>query len=136
MHDQIEILSVDLLDRQRVRVDTFRRLAKRLGIELGWHYLLDLSWIANHLEGLECAKVLEAGAGTGVMQWWLAGCGAEVLSVDRTSRSELSARFRLRYQLGGLRPEDLKSVGELFVSRLQDASQSLIGRFAGGSQDC
>ncbi len=41
---------------------------------------------------------MDAGAGTGVMQWYLAEEGAEVLSVDRGSRGDLPLRFRRRYQ--------------------------------------
>jgi SAM-dependent methyltransferase len=41
------------------------------------------------------------------MQWYLARQGAEVISVDRISRSALPARFRSRFHVDGLRPEDL-----------------------------
>lgn len=51
---------------------------------------------------------MDAGAGTGVMQWWLAAQGINVLSVDRNSRANLGFRFRSWCPLQGLRPGDLQ----------------------------
>ena len=85
-------------------------LSKELGIGLGWHYLLDLSWAAQHLAPLDRGmQVLNAGAGTGVMQWWLAEQGVNVISVDRSSRYDLPRQFRLRYLVEGWRPGLLPS---------------------------
>ena len=50
---------------------------------------------------------MDAGAGTGILQWYLAEQGAEVLSVDRGSRGDLPLRFRRRFNVQGLRPQDL-----------------------------
>ena len=106
--DRIEILSTDLLDRHRPTVEEFRALARRLRIGLGWHYLLDLSWTAAAIGSSGSDdRVLDAGAGTGVIQWWLAGRGIDVISVDRRSRSNLATRFRQQYPVQGWRTEDL-----------------------------
>ncbi len=103
----IEILPVSLLQEQREVVKRIRRLADGLRIGLGWHYLLDLSWIIGHLGPVSGARVLDAGAGWGVLQWYLCAQGAHVISVDRASRAELPVRLRARYSIRGLRRGDL-----------------------------
>lgn len=50
---------------------------------------------------------MDAGAGTGILQWYLADMGAEVISVDRMSRAHLPQRFRKRFHVLGLRSIDL-----------------------------
>ena len=91
MPDSIEILSVELLDKNRPTVTALKKLAQSLGLEFGWHYLLDLTWIIHNLGAIQGAHLMDAGAGTGVLQWYLAEEGAEVLSVDRGSRSRAAA---------------------------------------------
>jgi hypothetical protein len=73
--DRIEILSVDLLDQNRALVEDLKRLAKSLNLEFGWHYLLDLSWILSLLGDVDSLQVMDAGAGTGILQWY-SGCEA------------------------------------------------------------
>ena len=93
--DQLYILPASLLETQRALVTDFRTLASRVGVAPGWHYPLDLVWAADVLQtlGVQGGRVLDAGAGIGLMQWWLATHGAEVLSVDRESR-HFSRRMR------------------------------------------
>jgi SAM-dependent methyltransferase len=62
---------------------------------------------------------MDAGAGTGVLQWYLADGGADVISVDRLSRSHLALRFRNRFKVHGLRPADLASAGKVFRSNFR-----------------
>ncbi len=107
MEDKIEILSVELLDQHRPTVRALKRLAGSLGLEFGWHYLLDLTWIISLLGAVKGKRILDAGAGTGVLQWYLAEQGAEVISVDRLSRANLPLRFRRRYNVRGLRSQYL-----------------------------
>lgn len=97
--DKIEILPVGLLENNRPLVNELRRLARMLGLDFGWHYLLDLTWIISQLEWIEGCDIMDAGAGLGVMQWYLAECGANVLSVDRASRANIPLRFRKRYRV-------------------------------------
>ena len=113
--EKIEILSTDLLDRNRDLVTELRGFAHSLKLEFGWHYLLDIIWILTQLGEVERKHIMDAGAGTGLMQWWLAENGAQVISVDRVSRANLPLRFRNRYDVQGLRPEDLNSPG-LFIT--------------------
>lgn len=114
----IEILGVDLIREDRSLGLTFQRLADRLGIQLGWHYLLDLVWAAHHVSNYTGQTLLDAGAGLGVMQWWLAENGAEVFSVDREDRRELPFRYRARYRVTGMRGQDLAAGPEVLRRRV------------------
>ncbi len=114
MKEKIEILSVVLLDEQRPLIEELKGLAHSLRLEFGWHYLLDLSWILSQLGNVQSKCIIDAGAGTGVIQWYLAEHGSEVISVDRESRAYLPARFRTRFRVQGLRREDLASAGDLW----------------------
>ena len=107
IQDKIELLSVDLLDKNRKLVEQMRVLSQKLELVLGWHYLLDLSWAARLLSPSEGMKALDAGAGWGIMQWWLADQGVDVISVDRLNRYNLSKQFLCEYRIRGWRKEDL-----------------------------
>jgi SAM-dependent methyltransferase len=120
--DQIEILPVSLLDQHRQQVEELKNLARSLGIGLGWHYLLDWVWILARLETVGAKRILDAGAGEGLLQWYLAGHGAQVISVDRSSRAQLSLRFRARYSVRGLRPDDLASPLSVLSNNIKQAS--------------
>jgi len=125
----IEILPVSLLDENRQTVEALKVLANSLGLELGWHYLLDLSWIVQKLGSVKGKFIMDAGAGTGLMQWYLASQDAEVLSVDRNSRSMLPLRFRLHYHVIGLRgspASDLLPVDRLTMANLKNPKQALV----------
>lgn len=118
MNPTIEILSTSLLDQHRPLVQALRKTAAGLGLEFGWHYLLDLTWIISQLGDLPSKEIMDAGAGTGVMQWYLAEQGAEVTSVDRASRADLPLRFRSSYQVSGLRSSDLQPPGHVLQAQL------------------
>jgi SAM-dependent methyltransferase len=130
--DRIEILSVELLDQNRVVVEDLKRLARTLGLEFGWHYLLDLSWILSLLGNVNGLRLMDAGAGTGILQWYLARGGAQVISVDRLSRATLPLRFRRRFRVKGLRGKvDLLPAGQAFVRNFnRPASGSWARRWA------
>lgn len=116
--EKIEILPVSLLDQQRPLVERLKQLAHSLGLEFGWHYLLDLSWIISHLEDIKGKQFLDAGAGIGLLQWFLAQNGAAVISVDRMNRADLPLRFRSRFQVHGLRTEDLLPASQVIGQNL------------------
>jgi ubiquinone/menaquinone biosynthesis C-methylase UbiE len=115
---KIEILSVDLLEQNRPVVEELKRLARSLRLEFGWHYLLDLSWTVQNLCAIQDKRILDAGAGTGILQWYLAKMGAEVYSVDRLSRAALPPRFRRQFRVQGLRGTDLSSLQLSFIQVL------------------
>lgn len=119
MPDNIEILPVSLLDGNRSIVNKLKQLARQLGLEFGWHYLLDLTWIIQQLGSVKGKRIMDAGAGTGIMQWYLAEEGAQVLSVDRASRANLPLRFRRRYRVRGLRKQDLLPIHRLIGARMR-----------------
>lgn len=110
----IEILSVELLDRHRPLVEDLKSFSRSVGLELGWHYLLDLAWIVSRLDLERDRHILDAGAGTGVLQWYLAQHGATVISVDRMSRSALPLRFRRRFRAQPVRQPDLLPDWQVF----------------------
>lgn len=121
MGDRIEILSITLLDQHRPLVEELKTLAARLKISLGWHYLLDLVWIIKQLEPVAGKNFLDAGAGRGLIQWYLAEKNSTILSLDRESRADLSLRFHARYHLEGYRPDELLSPWEVYRANLQRA---------------
>ena len=115
---KIEILSVDLREQNRPVVEELKRLARSLRREFGWHYLLDLSWTIQNLGAIQGKRILDAGAGTGILQWYLAKMRAEVYSVDRLSRAALPPRFRRQFRVQGLRETDLSSWQLSFIQAL------------------
>jgi SAM-dependent methyltransferase len=86
--DEIFILPSSLLHTHRALKGEFQALSHRVGVAPGWHYLLDLAWAGSQLLNAtnKLATVLDAGAGVGLMQWWMAGRGIDVISVDRSTR--------------------------------------------------
>lgn len=119
MQERIELLPVSLLDDCRPTVKALRRLARSLQLEFGWHYLLDLTWIIQQIGDIKGKHIMDAGAGTGLIQWYLADQGAQVLSVDRSSRADLPLRFRRRFRVRGLRQIDLIPASHLLQSKLR-----------------
>jgi SAM-dependent methyltransferase len=108
--DRIEILPVSLLDENRQLVTDLKKLAASLQLEFGWHYLLDLCWIITNLGDIPGRQFLDAGAGIGVLQWYLAEHDATVISIDRKNRANLALKFRKRFQVKAFRennPTDL-----------------------------
>lgn len=105
--EHLEILSGELLLNQSACIQEFQKLSRHLEIGLGWHYLLDLCWAAQEVDPVSGMQVVDAGAGMGIMQWWLAEQGVDVISVDRLSRRHLPEPFRQCYRVQGLREEDL-----------------------------
>lgn len=107
--DRLEILSTNLLEQYRSQATELKAVAKSVRQEFGWHYLLDLIWIINQLDLDALETVMDAGAGLGVLQWFLASKGIKIISVDRIDRSDLALHFRARFKVSGMRPEDLSS---------------------------
>jgi SAM-dependent methyltransferase len=121
--DKIEIPSVELLDRHRKVVNALWRVSHATRVEPGWHYLLDLIWIAENLGPVSGKRILDAGAGMGLMQWYLIEQGAaEVVSADRGSRSSLPLVMRSRYKVHGMRPADLDPALAVFKGNVARAS--------------
>lgn len=125
MKEKIEILPTTLLVDEKHSIDELKFLANSLRLEFGWHYMLDISWILSQFNSINKMHILDAGAGTGILQWFLAENGAEVLSVDRSSREYLPARFRFRFRAQGLRESDLAPPLISLRTRTQQATSSM-----------
>jgi SAM-dependent methyltransferase len=121
--DKIEILSTDLLNRHRDLVNAFWGVSRSNRVEPGWHYMLDLTWISKNLGPVSGKRIMDAGAGMGLMQWYLIEQGAaEVISADRGSRSGLPLTMRSRYKVHGLRSADLDPAWTVFKGNVARAS--------------
>jgi SAM-dependent methyltransferase len=83
----IEILSVELLSDARMLADEFNALSRQISLMPGM-------------------VVLDAGAGRGIIQWWLATRGVDVISVDRQRRDRLPKSLLTRFEIRGLRSSD------------------------------
>ena len=81
--NKIELLDVCLLDSEEFKlVDYWLKVFR---IEVGWHYLLDLTWQLKEIKSQNLPKgatIIDAGAGMGMMQFILASLGYNILSID------------------------------------------------------
>lgn len=81
--DCMELLSLEILERDPSITELVygEKIARRKN--LGWHYILDLAWIAGKLKKLPRGSlILDAGAGDGLLQYVLLKMGFRVISVD------------------------------------------------------
>ena len=88
MNDLIELLDIGLLEDKELLKDIDHWL-EVFNWPNGWHYDLDIIWIAKQLENnniLPGATILDAGAGYGMTQFLLAARGYNVISLDFTNR--------------------------------------------------
>ncbi|MDR2124518.1 MAG: class I SAM-dependent methyltransferase [Desulfovibrio sp.] len=100
-NNELTILAEDILDEASDIAMTVLGYAQKFRIQLGWHYLLDLTWILCKLKGLSVpSRIMDAGAGNGLLQFILAAAGHCVVSVDafqRTAPQEAGACIQIRY---------------------------------------
>ena len=91
---QLEILRLDL---PQLYPAEFALLQETRGTQnLGWHYPLDLTWLlAQVRRRLPVGSlILDAGAGSGLLQFLLLASGYNVLSVDMAPRQFPKARLQ------------------------------------------
>ena len=86
MRNKIELLREALIDEHKDVALDILGYASKLGIVLGWHYLLDIIWILKELNVHKGKTILDAGAGNGVLQYILASKGYNVISADVNPR--------------------------------------------------
>ena len=87
--EKIEILSLDLFDTHKEEMGIIEQIHKHFfNPDLGWHYYLDLAWIIREVRDAlpRGSLVLDAGAGSGLLQFILSELGYNVISVDFVDR--------------------------------------------------
>ena len=95
--EKIEILGLDLFETHKEEIGIVEQFQKYFGPALGWHYYLDIAWIVREISSLpRGALILDAGAGSGLLQFILAELGYNVLSADFLGRN-FSTQYSSRY---------------------------------------
>lgn len=105
MGDKLELLSEELIDAHPALAMDVLGASSRLAIPLGWHYLLDLTWILREIGQRENQTILEVGAGLGLLQFILADRGHRVISADMRVRKP-PARLAALYHFDSLGTTD------------------------------
>lgn len=82
MKDVIELLSDSLIDEYAGVAMDVLGYSSKFGRALGWHYLLDLIWILKELSCPPGSVILDAGSGSGLLQFMLALKGYYVVGCD------------------------------------------------------
>jgi 2-polyprenyl-3-methyl-5-hydroxy-6-metoxy-1,4-benzoquinol methylase len=118
MKNRIEILRPDLLNENHDLIQQLKQMNYELAMSSGWHYFLDWAWVIKNIDNIDNKIILDAGAGIGLLQWYLANKGANVISVDRSDRTCCPHNLVRRFNVSGLRPEDtplgLSDIANLF----------------------
>lgn len=97
MQDKIEILGLELFKTHTEEMGIVERFQKHFSHVLGWHYYLDLAWIIREVKALPKGSIiLDAGAGSGLIQFILSELGYNVISADFTDR-DFSGKYKERY---------------------------------------
>lgn len=89
MEEKIELLDPKMLKAFPGKLRFIEYWALVTNRPVGWHYWLDFIWILNNLEAMRLpkgARILDAGAGNGLLQFMLASLGYTVISVDYADR--------------------------------------------------
>ena len=116
----IELLSCELLEKNKNIINDVDLLARGLIKEIGWHYYVDLIWIVTMLQsnGIEKGStVLDAGAGNGILQYLLSLYGYNVISVDYSPRNinYLAKKvFKFNYK------ENLEKFSNSYISHIKE----------------
>jgi ubiquinone/menaquinone biosynthesis C-methylase UbiE len=105
-----------ILDGEDFRfVENFLKASRRT--QIGWHYLIDLTWIytcfKDRSPGL---RVLDAGGGTGPTQFLLAELGHKVTNIDLLHRPPAPWQYR-RYDMTITTLSSYRTTG--YVNHLQ-----------------
>ncbi len=144
--DCVQLLSLDVLEHDPDITELVYAEKIARSKNLGWHYMLDLTWVARQLKDLPPGSVvLDAGAGDGLLQYVLLRMGLRVISVDfivrrgprdvnwiaisagETYDNEYVDHLKKNYVVANEGADDelvLQSVGD-FSSLLQEKSTNL-----------
>ncbi len=127
--EKIEILSLDLFDTHKEEIGIIEQIQKHfLNTDLGWHYYLDLAWIIRDVRNTlpRGSLILDAGAGSGLLQFILSELGYNVISADFVDRG-IPAETKKRY---GRVTHYLNSRKKTFVNRY---TRHLNAAYVGGT---
>ena len=106
MENRIELISPEILDKHPALSSELIQMGKFLALSSGWHYPLDWTWVASLLGEVNHKNILDAGAGIGLLQWYLASKGANLISVDRSDRTCIPFHLVQKFNITGIRAED------------------------------
>lgn len=104
--NKIELISTNILNQHKKLSGELSVMNKSLALSGGWHYILDWTWTISQMEIMDGKTVLDAGAGIGFLQWYLASRGAHVISVDRSDRTCVPFHLVSQFNVDGLTPAD------------------------------
>jgi len=116
---RIEILSQELFESHREEIGIVDAFRNRFSVCLGWHYFLDLAWIVREIRSTlpRGALVLDAGAGSGILQLILAELGYNVISADFVGRGLTDYLERYRGVIHSLNNQS-RTVGNRYTRHL------------------
>lgn len=106
MKNSIELIPVDILDKYPALSSELDQLGRSLALSSGWHYALDWTWVTSKIGEVGGKTILDAGAGIGLMQWYLASKRANIISVDRSDRRCIPFHLLRKFNVKGYRPQD------------------------------
>lgn len=138
MDSKIELISTAILDQNHELSAELALTAESLALSSGWHYILDWTWTICQIDGVAGKTVVDAGAGIGLLQWYLASKGANMISIDRADRTCIPFHLLDRFNVSGYGPGDRPlSLMELldiwnrkasFTSRARAVARGLLGK--------
>jgi 2-polyprenyl-3-methyl-5-hydroxy-6-metoxy-1,4-benzoquinol methylase len=121
--EKIELLGINLLENYRENVCELTEMQHSLALSSGWHYLLDWVWVISNLGDVTEKTIFDAGGGIGLLQWYLAKQGANVVSVDRSNRRCIPFHLIKRFNVAGFTLKDKPlSITEMLNITNQEAS--------------
>jgi 2-polyprenyl-3-methyl-5-hydroxy-6-metoxy-1,4-benzoquinol methylase len=106
MKNSIELISTEILNEHARLSGELIHLGKTLSLSSGWHYPLDWTWTIQRMGDFSGKTILDAGAGIGLLQWFLASQGGNVISVDRSERTCIPFHLLQKFRVTGYRRED------------------------------
>jgi ubiquinone/menaquinone biosynthesis C-methylase UbiE len=100
--------------------------------------MLDWLWTLEQIDRINGKTILDAGAGIGFLQWYLASKGAQIISVDRSDRTCIPFHLLNQFNVRGLTSADIPlSTTELlnlfngkapFFLRLKAIMRGILGK--------
>lgn len=106
INNKIELISTNILDQHRKLSSGLNVMNSNLALSGGWHYILDWTWTISQMETVDGKVILDAGAGIGLLQWYLASKGGHIISVDRSDRTCIPFHLLSHFNVDGLTPAD------------------------------